>query len=154
MKANGFKAVIIAISLVAAVGLATNVFAGKGYGKGYGNPEGRGNASNCPGYGYAGSLSEEEAAKLDTERKAFFESTSDLRRSIRQKDLELQSELAKDPIERAKAQALQKDLSALRAQLDEKRLDRRIEMKEAYPEWCGGQGRNRGRGMWGRGGCR
>ena len=152
MRVNSVKAVLVVIGLVAAVGFATNVLADRGYGRAYGGPQGYGRGGDCPGYAYRGGLSEEQAAKLDSERQAFFEATEDLRRSIRQKNLELQSELAKENVDSAKAMAIQKELSALHAQMDEKRLEQRLKMKDAYSDWQGGPG-PRGPRMWGRGGC-
>jgi Spy/CpxP family protein refolding chaperone len=154
MKASGFKTVALAIGLVAAIGLANNVFAGKGYGKGPGNYENSKRGWDCPRYGQRGGLDQEELAKLDAERDAFFAATSDLRREIRQKDLELRSEMAKKEIDGARAHALQKELSDLEAQLDQKRLDQRIKLRAAYPDWSGEPGRYHRRGQhrgWGKG---
>ena len=151
MKATGLKTVFLAIGLVAAMGLATHVSAARGYGKGTGGAKGYERGWNCRGLGFRGGLSQEDAAKLDSGRRAFFESTSELRQSIRQKNLELRSELAKEEIDAARARALQTDISNLRAELDQKRLEHRIEKQGDVPEWCRGQGR--GRGMGRRGGC-
>jgi len=158
---KGIKAVVLAMGLVTAIGFSTHVFAGKGYGRGYGGPEDGQRGWNCPGYGPSAGLSDEEKAKLDTERQAFWDSTADLRRDIRQKKLELQIELNKSEIDGAKARAIQKELSDLRAQLDQKRLDHRMRIKEIDPDLGGGMGRFYGRGpgrfddrgMDRRGGC-
>ncbi len=146
MRIDGLKTALTVVGLVAALAMATNVFAGRG-------PGGDGRGRDCPGYGPGMGLSDEEAAGFQGEREAFFAATADLRRSIRQKDLELQSELAKDQVDGAKAIGIQKALSALESQLDEKRLEHRIKMHSAYPDWQGGPGRG-GRGMGCRGGCR
>jgi hypothetical protein len=146
------KSVMVVMALVAAVGLATDVFAGKGYGRGYGGADGGERGRGCPGYGDQGYPSEEDAAGLDAERRVFLDATADLRRSIRQKDLALRSELAKETVDSAKAMQIQKELSALHAQMDEKRLEHRLNMQAAHPDWQGGPG-PRGQRMWGRGGC-
>ena len=154
MKVSSFKTVALAIGLVAAIGLVSNVFAGKGYGRGSGNYENYKRGWDCQGYGQRGGLDQEELAKIDAEREAFFEATSDLRREIRQKNLELRSEMAKKEIDSARAHALQKELSDLEAQLDQKRLDHRIKLRATYPDWSGGPGRYHRRGQhrgWGMG---
>ena len=147
MKAKGFKAVVLAMGLVAAIGFTTNVFAGKGYGRGYKESGGGQRGWNCPGYGPHADLSDEQRAKFDGERQAFWDETADLRRGIRQKNLELQSELNKKEIDGVRAHAIQKELSELRAQLDEKRLDHRMRIIQIDPDVGGGMGRFGGRGQ-------
>jgi Spy/CpxP family protein refolding chaperone len=113
------------------------------------------------GYGGQGSqsdLSEEEFAKLDEERRAFFEATSDLREKLYQKELELRSELAKPEPDAKKAAGLQKEISSLESEFDQKRLDHRIKMRKDFPRsgtggyGYGPRGRGMGRGMYGGGG--
>lgn len=99
----------------------------------------------CPGY--ADNLSDEELKAVQQERQRFFDETRDLRQDIRQKQLELQSELAKKTPDAQKAAALQKDISRFEQEFDQKRLDHRLKMKKIDPEmgWMGGWGRaNRG----------
>ena len=114
---------------------------GSGYGRGYGNP------------GFRGNLTEEEITKLNEERNAFFKATQELRQNINQKSLELNSELAKKNPDAKKAGALQKELSGLKGQLDQKRIQHRIRMNKIKP----GLGRmgpgfgHKGRGFHGRG---
>lgn len=99
----------------------------------------------CPGY--AGNLSDEELKAVQQERQRFFDETRDLRQDIRQKQLELQSELAKKNPDTQKAAALQKEISGFEQQFDQKRLDHMMKMKKIDPEmgWMGGRGReNRG----------
>jgi Spy/CpxP family protein refolding chaperone len=87
-----------------------------------------------PGFGYEGNLSEEQLQKLDDEREAFFKETEDLRRQIYQKNLELKSELANKTPDANKASEIQKELSDLKAQFAEKRLQHILKMKAAFPE--------------------
>lgn len=123
---------------------------GGGYGwrHGYGKDGGFG---GCP-YGLAkrggpaANLDEETVNKLDAERKAFFEETEDLRRSVYEKELALQSELVKEDTNIETASAIQKEISNLRAELDQKRLDHRIKMKQIAPEAGAGFGKFRCRG--------
>jgi len=114
------------------------------YGPGYGRgPEsgrgpgmmayGPGMAGGFRGYGYAGDLSAEDLKKLDEQRKAFFEGTENLRNDIYEKRLELRSELAKQNPDASKAGKLQKEISELKTQLGQKRIDHLIEMKKINP---------------------
>lgn len=107
---------------------------------GYGPGMGRG----FRGRGFAPELSEEEWKKLDEQRNTFFEATDDLRRKLYSKRLGLESELAKKNPDAAKAAGLQKELSNLRAQIDQKRIEHLIEVQKINP--------NAGRGFAGRGG--
>jgi uncharacterized membrane protein len=91
---------------------------------------------------FAGNLSDEDQNDLVKERQAFFAETQDLRQDIRQKRLELQSELAKKNPDAQKAVALHKDISKLAAEFAQKRLAFFLKMKKINP--------NFGRiGVWG-----
>jgi uncharacterized membrane protein len=90
----------------------------------------------------AGTLSAEGLNDMDKERQAFFSETQDLRQDIRQKRLELQSELAKKNPDAQKAVGLHKDISKLAAEFAQKRLAFFLKMKKINP--------NFGRiGVWG-----
>jgi hypothetical protein len=110
------------------------------------------------GPGYQSDLSDEEIAKLDQERQAYFDATSTLRENLYQKELELRSELAKAEPDAKKAVGLQKEISDLESQLDQKSLEHRIKMRKEFPrfgyrgEGYGPRGRGMGRGMYGGGG--
>jgi len=80
-----------------------------------------------------GDLSDEAIQKLDEQREAFFKSTQDLRQNIYQKQLALESEFAKKNPDAKIAKNLQKEISDLRAQIDQKRIENMIEMKEINP---------------------
>jgi len=154
MKIKNLTKTLIVLALVAIMGIGTTAFAGKGkgnaryaqsgqygcdgsgYGRGYGNP------------GFMGNLSEEEIAKLNEERSAFSKATQDLRQNIYQKRLELNSELAKKNPDPKKAAALQKELSGLKGQLDQKRTEQRIRMNKINPGFGGHMGQGfRGKRM-------
>ncbi len=116
-----------------------------GYGRHQGFGKGGGNCGGCPyGRGMRGgamaNLDEETVNKLDAERKAFFEETQDLRRDLYEKELALRSELVKKETNIETASAIQKEISGLKAELDQKRLDHRIKMKEIAPEAGMGMG--------------
>lgn len=162
------------LAIVAVLGIAVTSFAGWGrghwgngqhMGPGYGMHRGWGQGPM--GYGgqaYPGDLSDEDIARLDKERRSFFDATSDLREKLYQKELELRSELAKPEPDAKKAAGLQKEISNLKGQLDQKRLDQQIKMRKDFPRFgYMGQGygpRGMGRGMYGGGygpgdgGCR
>ncbi len=128
--------------------------AGRGYGRhmaygpgmdrGRGMGFGPGMGKGFRGRGFAPELSEEEWKKLDEQRNTFFEATDDLRQKSYSKRLELESELAKKNPDTGKAAGLQKELSNLKAQIDQKRIDHLIKVRKINP--------NAGRGFAGRGG--
>jgi hypothetical protein len=90
----------------------------------------------------AGNLSAEDQNDMDKERQAFFSETQALRQDMRQKWLELQSDLAKKNPDAQKAVALHKDISKLAAEFAQKRLAFFLKMKKIDP--------NFGRiGVWG-----
>lgn len=163
MKKGLFVTVIALVSMAI---FSAYALADGGWGRGYhhrGDGYQMGNADNCPGYGKSGkgrygkeapgwrALSEEDAAKVEKERKAFFEDTQDLRQSIHQKRLEMRAEMAKKDPETQKLSDLQKDLSDSQADFAQKRLNHRLEMKKLLPDsYQAGAGMERGRG-YGRG---
>lgn len=146
MKIKNLTKTLIVLTLVAIMGIGTTAFAGKGKGnvryaqsgQGYGQygDDGFGYGRYHRGYGnpgFMGNLSEEEITKLNKERSAFFKATQDLRQNIYQKRLELNSELAKKNPDPKKAGVLQKELSGLQGQLDQKRTEQRIRMNKINP---------------------
>ena len=165
MSMNKSGKIMIVIVIVAIFAIAATSFAGWGRGGG------RGSGGNCwgpgggygpkgyGGQGYQGNLSDEELSKLTQERQAFFEATSDLREQLYQKELELRSELAKPEPDAKKAAGLQKEISGIESELDQKRLDHRIKMRKNFPQLgfrgqgYGRGGRGMGRGMYGGGDC-
>jgi hypothetical protein len=106
------------------------------------------------GHGYMENLSDDEIKTLQNERNAFFEATQDLRQETYQKNLELRSELAKKDPDAKKAAKLQKEISKLEANFDQKRLDHQMKMRKISPK--AGRGYMGGRpmdpGMMGYGG--
>lgn len=142
------KAVVI-VTVISLLGIGSNAFAGKG--KGWAGHNGKNQQSygrcGCDGSGYDGdyrgwagkrarnlSLSDEEVKKIDEERKAFFNSTQDLRREMHQKSLELRAEIAKKSPDSNKALTLQKELSDLTAQLGQARTEHRLRMGKICPD--------------------
>ena len=75
------------------------------------------------GYDSWGNLSEDQLKQIEEERKAFFDATKEIRQQLYQKRLEIRSELAKKNPDAEVAAKLQKEISALKAQMGQKRLD-------------------------------
>jgi len=139
MKKRYVKRIITVVVIGAVTVFSVNAFAGRGYGR-MGSGEGsRGQGYGpCGGQGYAANLSEEDVKKLEEQRNTFFEATADLRQEMHQKRLALRSELAKKAPDAAAAKALQNEISGLRAQLGEKRIDHMMAMKKINPYAGGG----------------
>ena len=79
-------------------------------------------------------LSDDQIKSLEKERTAFFEETEKIREDLHTQQLELQNELFKSDPNTAKAADLQKKISELQAQLDQKRLDHMIKLRKLNPE--------------------
>lgn len=125
--------------VLAVFGISTIAFAG--WGDGYGHRRG---PMTGPGWqqgdNYYGNLSADEIAKLDQQRAEFFKATENTRQQLYEKDLALQSELAKESPDTTKASRLQGEISKLQSDLDQKRLDYDIQARKSVPNY------NRGRG--------
>lgn len=149
MKTKHIGFVLAVLALVGMVGYAADSHAW-GRGGGYGMGPGYG---NCPrggfgGPGMAGDLTDEQIATLQKERGVFLENTRELRERRYQKELELKAEMAKQNPDAKKAAELQKEVSGLENELDQKRLEQMLKMKKDYPEIYGkGFGGAFGRGM-------
>ena len=140
-----FKWVTI-VAIIAVLGFSIPAFAGWGRGPGYGCGGRGGVPADCPrGYG-AGYYDDERYQKYSKEREAFFNETESVRRGIHEKESALRNELAKDNPDPQIAAGLQKEISDLESQLNQKRLDHQLRMKKADPDYVPG-GRGYGRGM-------
>lgn len=152
MKRNNLKKIIIMSAAIFLVAAGTNAFAGWGrgyYGSGGPGWQSRGGAGyDCPYYDRS-DVNEEDWKKMDQEREAFFKDTEALRQKIYEKEMALRSELAKSAPDAANAAKIQKELSDLQGQFDQKQLDHMIKMREVNPNAGRGQmmGRGRGYGM-------
>ncbi len=107
---------------------------GPGWGRGYG--PGRSN------------LSDEQVDKIEAARDKFYDETRSLRRDINDKAYDLGKEMDKENPDANKVADLQKQLSKLQADLDQKAVQHRLEMRKLLPE----ESRVQGRGYYGRGG--
>ena len=158
MQLNRSKKWFFIIAIIGISGIAATGFAdwGRGGGRGFGP-----GACGGPGGGYGqrgvncpaafDELSDEQIDRLNEMRSQFFDDTRDLQDRTYQKRLELQSELAKQDPDRDRALKLQKEVSELRNEMAQKRLEQRLELKKAFPELADsdfGRGYGKGRG-WG-----
>ena len=144
---------ILGVALLVAA-LAIPVFAwGHGWGRGH---HMMGYWGSDPDYcwqderGY-GSLSKEQRSQLEQLDRKFYSETADLRNEIWTKSAELSTLLNSSDPDLEKAKALQKELSELRARMDEKRLTYELEARKITPELrsSGGYGRGYGHHMGG-----
>ncbi len=156
MKKNTISKAVLVITLVALMGIGGTAFAyrqggGSGWGQencnGYGGQQGRGGQ----GYGrMMANLSEEDQAKINELRQKHFEATESLRSERDVKRFALRSELAKQNPDNQAALELQRELSALNADLGQKRIEHIIEMKKINPNagrgFMMGAGDSRGKG--------
>jgi len=139
MKHMNMKNFLIVVAVISLVGIGTTALAGWGRGS-------YGPMMHGRGWGAYGTerLSEEETKKLEEANEAFFKETEELRRSIYEKELALQSEMIKENPDPKKAADVQKEISDLESRFDQKRLERRLEMQKINPY--------AGQGYMGRGG--
>jgi hypothetical protein len=148
---------VMIIFILAVFGFSTIAFAD--WGRGYGHRMGRGMMG--PGWQgesrYYGNYSSDEFAKLDQQRADFFRATEDLRQQLYEKELSLQSELAKEEPDITKASKLQREISKLQGDLDQKRSEYDIQARNSVPNYnrdYRGHGPMMGYGPRGGGYCR
>jgi Spy/CpxP family protein refolding chaperone len=90
---------------------------------------------NSPRYGgYYGNLTSDQISKLDALDRKFYNDTSELRDHIWTKYGEIDSILDSSNPDIEKAKALQKEISELRAKMDEKRLSHELETRKIIPQ--------------------
>ena len=152
MKSGNTRKGLAVLTAVAIIGFGAYAFAGRGMGYGSGHPgmgggRGMGNWA-CP----MADLSDADAQKLSEERQAFFSATQGLRDEIYQKRLALESEIAKTAPDIEAASKLQAELSALKGQMDLKRVEHLLQMKKINPNAGRGFFRRSGMGRGARGG--
>jgi zinc resistance-associated protein len=164
------KAAIVVF--LAAVGAAPMAFAREGYGgPGYGGHMmgGYGYGGNMMGPGYGGhmmgyggpmgwqgdredrGLSQEQAEQLEKARESFYRANRGLQDEIYDKSAQIRSEFSRQNPDRGRLNELQKQLSQLESQFDQKRLDYLLEIRKIAPEvgeqFAGGYGPGAG-GCW------
>lgn len=137
MKKHLLSRIVVIGAVFAIMGIAMNAFA----------------ADKAPGNASvdttSAKLTDDQIKQMETERNAFQTATKDLRQQITEKRQALSSELAKQTPDAATATTLQKNISDLQAQYDQKRLTHFFAMKKIDPNFTEdrGAGRGRGRGM-------
>lgn len=140
MKRNNRNMVIL-IASVAILGLSAYAFAD--WGDGYGMMGGRGGRGmgmgyhmgwGDGGYSYRGSLSEQEYQNLEEQQQKFFTETETLRRKTYEKEMALQSEMAKETPDAKRAAELQKELSDLNSEFNQKRIDHLLTLRKTNPD--------------------
>jgi hypothetical protein len=132
------KNLIIVLTIAVAIGTGTYAFghmsSGYGqYGRMHGGPGMYQGYSGEMGYGYRSNLEDEDIKALEKERSAYLKATGSIRQNLYSKELELRSELYKENPDADKAGTLQKEISGLESELDQKRLDHMIKMRKLSP---------------------
>jgi Spy/CpxP family protein refolding chaperone len=161
MKKIIFAIIMAAILATAGVAMGQGWGKGPGMGMGYG-PYSGGARAWGPGLWRALNLTPEQVEKIKALRGSFFKEKIPLRNDLMSKRLELRALWAQTNPDEEKILAKQKEINALRAQLEEKATRNRLEMLkiltpeqraqwQAYKASFGyGRGYRRGWG-WGRG---
>jgi Spy/CpxP family protein refolding chaperone len=139
MKKKITRKALMVLTVAAVVGFGTYAFAdwGMGYGRydrshhGYGQGTG---GCGGPGHGYMmGDLDKDQIKQMDEQRKVFFKQTENLKQEIYEKELAMKSEFAKENLDAQKVASLQNEISKLKAQIDQKRIEHIIEIRKINP---------------------
>lgn len=156
MKKIRMRHIIALLAIIGLVSFGSTAMAYRGWMGGDGDcPQGAGEGQGRRGGdcgGFATELTEEQRTQLGEARDAFREDTQELHDQLRDKADALRDVLGADTVDTEAATTLQTELSALKAQLDQKRLTHRIKMQEQFPELEGGPRNKGGRGQGRRGG--
>ena len=134
MKKHLFSRMFVIVAVAVLIGSGVNAFAGMG--KGTGNP------GVCAANA---NLTDDQIKKMESERTAFLLATKDIRQQIHDKRQALQAELTKQTPDASTCATIQKEVSYLQSQFDQKRLTHILEMKKVDPNFT--DGRDMGRGM-------
>lgn len=125
---------VLIMALVLSLGFAASAWAG---------PWGRG----CGGWGWGANLTPEQAAKIFDLKQKFYNDTADLRRQMFQKRTELAALWQAATPDQAKIAAKQKELNALRDQMQQKGLDFQMQARKIAPGAANWPGPGKG-GKW------
>lgn len=135
MKKHLFSRMVVVVAVVVLIGSGVNTFAGMG--KGAGNP------GMCAANA---NLTDDQIKKMESERTAFLLATKDILQQIHDKRQALQAELTKQTPDASTCASIQKEVSYLQSQFDQKRLTHILEMKKVDPNFTDGKGMGRGMG--------
>jgi hypothetical protein len=126
MKKHLFSKMVVIGAVVVLMGFGVNAFAGMG--------------------GAGANLTDDQIKQMESERNAFQTTTKDIREQLNEKRMALNTELAKQAPDAATATSLQKGISDLQAQFDQKRLTHILKMKKIDPNFVEGPGMGHGMG--------
>jgi Spy/CpxP family protein refolding chaperone len=125
--------------VVVLMGFGVNAFAETGGGSGMGGGSRMGGGSGMGGGAGMGggraNLTDGQIKQMQSEQTAFRAATEDIRQQITEKRQALYAELAKQTPDATTAKDLQKEISDLQSQFDEKRLTHILEMKKIDPNF-------------------
>jgi len=127
------KNIIVTITVISAL-----VFLG-GWALAYDQAGKRGDRGPRYGYGCRVDLTSEQEEKLEAEQERFFHDTADMRRELRQKRLEMEALWLDPKNDPEKIKAKHKEVLELQRQLQEKRLDHKLALREILPDESLGQ---------------
>jgi len=120
------KSLIISMLFIATLMWAFSAQA-QGWGRGGG---GRGTGPGWQGETFGVNLTQEQTTKLNTLRQSFWKDTSNLNVKIDQRQLELNSLLLDPNPDSGKVVKLQKEISELQTQFDDKRINYQLESRK------------------------
>jgi len=168
MQTKRIQALILGTAFLLVAGVAVAFAHGPGggyygYGMNYGQGSDMGPGMMGPGSGMGPGmmghwrdsgdngpeLTKEQQDKLDAAREKFWTENRKLRRQIEDKQDDLYDELAKANADEAKVTALQKELSKLQGEFDQKAIQHKLEVRKIAPELFRGRGYGRGHGAGG-----
>lgn len=107
---------------------------GPGYGGRHMMEYGPGYDRGMRGAGGWGALSEEDAARINAARDDFYKETRELRSNISDARIELGREMDKDQPDEGRVLELQKQVSQLEAEFDQKSVAHQLKINKLMPE--------------------
>lgn len=107
---------------------------GPGYGGGHMMGFGSGYGVHMRGYGGWDTLSEKDAAKIDAAREDFYKETRELRGKMDDLRIALGNEMDKDQPNEDKVMELQKQLSGMQVEFDQKSIAYDLKIGKLAPE--------------------
>ena len=129
LTGKGKKAIGITATAMTVMGSGAMAWAGWG-----GHHGGNGGFAHAQ---HMNMTAEDYSAAAEIHEK-FLAETGEIRRALMEKEAAIRAGLAGEKPDLARMKGLQKEIAALRGQLDEKRLVRMVEMKEKVPGYNGG----------------
>ncbi len=128
MKTNRFLKTILILSLLCVFSFYVNSFAGMSRG-----PDTMSGSKGHGHFKHIKGVSEEEREQIMVEKRAFHEATENIRQDIFEKKMELLGVLAQKDMNIDRARKLQADISSLQGDIDQKKIDHYINIKQISP---------------------